>query len=156
MSGKRVVITGVGMVTSLASSAPDSWSSILTGKSGVKKIMSFDTEKLPCKIASEISDFKAEDYITPGDVRKMDRFIHLGIAAAIEAVEDSNILPQTDYDKDRTGVIIGSGIGGLSTIEKTSVEFHNSARGKVSPYFMGFCCYCCSFRWLGLFYFCSN
>ena len=91
MSGKRVVITGVGMVTSLAMSTPESWSSILAGKSGVKKIMSFDTEKLPCKIASEISNFKAEDYITPGDVRKMDRFIHLGIAAAIEAVEDSNI-----------------------------------------------------------------
>ena len=136
MSTKRVVITGVGMITSLAMSVPKSWSRILAGESGVKKITTFDTEKLPCKIASEIPEFNAEDYINPGDVRKMDRFIHFGIAAAIEAVEDSNILPQTDYDKDRTGVIIGSGIGGLSTIEKTSVEFHNSARGKVSPYFI--------------------
>jgi 3-oxoacyl-[acyl-carrier-protein] synthase II len=136
MSTKRVVITGVGMITSLAMSVPKSWSRILAGESGVKKITTFDTEKLPCKIASEIPEFNVEDYINPGDVRKMDRFIHFGIAAAIEAVEDSNILPQTDYDKDRTGVIIGSGIGGLSTIEKTSVEFHNSARGKVSPYFI--------------------
>jgi 3-oxoacyl-[acyl-carrier-protein] synthase II len=130
------VITGVGMLTSLALNTTDTWSRILSGKSGVKNITSFDTEKMACKIASEITDFNAEDYIIPGDVRKMDRFIHLGIAAAIQAVEDSNILPQTEYAQDRTGVLLGSGIGGLSMIEKTSVEFHNSTRGKVSPYFI--------------------
>jgi 3-oxoacyl-[acyl-carrier-protein] synthase II len=136
MATRRIVITGVGMLTSLALNTADTWSKILAGKSGVKNITSFDTEKIACKIASEIPEFNAENYINPGDVRKMDRFIHLGIAAAIEAVEDSNILPQTDYQKDRTGVMLGSGIGGLNMIEKTSVEFHNSTRGKVSPYFI--------------------
>jgi 3-oxoacyl-[acyl-carrier-protein] synthase II len=136
MATRRIVITGVGMLTSLALNTADTWSKILAGKSGVKNISSFDTEKIACKIASEIPEFNAENYINPGDVRKMDRFIHLGIAAAIEAVEDSNILPQTDFQKDRTGVMLGSGIGGLNMIEKTSVEFHNSTRGKVSPYFI--------------------
>lgn len=136
MSTRRVVITGVGMLTSLALNTTDTWSRILAGQSGVKNISSFDTEKIACKIASEIPEFNAENYINPGDVRKMDRFIHLGIAAAIEAVEDSNILPQTDHAKDRTGVMLGSGIGGLNMIEKTSIEFHTSARGKVSPYFI--------------------
>ena len=136
MSTRRIVITGVGMLTSLALNTADTWSKILAGKSGVKNITSFDTEKIACKIASEIPEFNAENYINPGDVRKMDRFIHLGIAAAIEAVEDSNILPQSDYQKDRTGVMLGSGIGGLNMIEKTSIELHNSARGKVSPYFI--------------------
>ena len=136
MSTRRIVITGVGMLTSLALNTTDTWSKILAGKSGVKNISSFDTGKIACKIASEIPEFNPENYINPGDVRKMDRFIHFGIAAAIEAVEDSNILPQTDYQKDRTGVMLGSGIGGLNMIEKTSVEFHNSTRGKVSPYFI--------------------
>ena len=136
MSIRRIVITGIGMLTSLALNTTDTWSKILAGKSGVKNISSFDTGKIACKIASEIPEFNPENYINPGDVRKMDRFIHFGIAAAIEAVEDSNILPQTDYQKDRTGVMLGSGIGGLNMIEKTSVEFHNSTRGKVSPYFI--------------------
>jgi 3-oxoacyl-[acyl-carrier-protein] synthase II len=136
MSTRRVVITGVGMITSLALNTADTWSKILAGKSGVKNISSFDTEKISCKIASEIPEFNAENYINPRDVRKMDRFIHLGIAAAIEAVEDSNILPQTDYEKDRTGVMLGSGIGGLGMIEKTSVELHNSTSCKVTPYFI--------------------
>lgn len=136
MSTRRVVITGVGMITSLALNAKDSWSGILAGKSGVKNITSFNAEKMACKIASEISAFNPEDYIDPRDVRKMDRFIHLGIAAAIEAIEDAKFLPQTDFQKDRTGVMLGSGIGGLNMIEKTSVEFHSSDRGKVSPYFI--------------------
>ena len=136
MSTRRVVITGVGMITSLALNAKDSWAGILAGKSGVKNITSFNPERMPCTIASEIPEFNAEDYIDPRDVRKMDRFIHLGIAAAIEAVEDANLIPQTDAEKDRTGVMLGSGIGGLMMIEKTSVEFHSSERAKVSPYFI--------------------
>jgi 3-oxoacyl-[acyl-carrier-protein] synthase II len=108
----------------------------LAGKSGVKKISSFNTEKMPCKIASEIPEFNAENYIDPRDVRKMDRFIHMGIAAAIEAVEDANLLPQNEEQKDRTGVMLGSGIGGLMMIEKTSIELYNSNSGKVSPYFI--------------------
>lgn len=136
MSTRRIVITGVGMLTSLGLNTEDTWSKILKGHSGVKNITSFDTKKTLCKIASEIVEFDVENYINPSDVRKMDRFIHLGIAATIEAVTDSNILPQTDYQKDRTGVMIGSGIGGLGMIEKTAIAFHNSSKGKVSPYFI--------------------
>lgn len=133
---RRVVITGLGMLTSLGLNVKDSWNGILTGKSGVKNITSFDAERMPCKIASEIPEFNAENYIDPREVRKMDRFIHLGIAAAIEAVEDAKLLPQSEEQKDRTGVMLGSGIGGLMMIEKTSIELHNSTTGKVSPYFI--------------------
>lgn len=136
MQGRRVVITGIGMLTSLALNARDSWVRILAGKSGVKNITSFDATKLPCKIASEIQDFKIENYIEPSEARKMDRFIHLGIAAAIEAVGDSGILEYDRHDKDRIGVMLGSGIGGLKTIEETSTQFYNSSKGQVSPYFI--------------------
>ncbi len=136
MSPRRVVITGIGMMTSLGLSVKDSWFGILAGRSGVKNIDEFDTGKLPCKIASTIPDFDPENYIPARDVRKMDRFIHLGIAAAIEAVEDSGWKPEDEYARDRTGVMVGSGIGGLGMIENTSVEFHGSERGKVSPYFI--------------------
>ncbi len=135
-SKKRVVITGIGMVTSLALNVKDNWFSILSAKSGVSEISSFDTEKNSCKIASEIKNFKPEDYIDPRDVRKMDRFIQLGIAASVQAIEDSGILPQNDIQKDRTGVMLGSGIGGLTTIQTTSIELAKSATGKVSPYFI--------------------
>lgn len=136
MSTRRVVITGVGMITSLALNAKDSWIGILAGKSGVKNITSFDTSKVPCKIASEITNFNVEDYMSLGDARKMDRFIHFGIAAAIEAVEDSKILQYEHHDKDRIGVMLGSGIGGLKTIEDTSLEYHGSEKGRVSPFFI--------------------
>ena len=136
MSPRRVVITGVGLLTSLGMNAKSSWDGILAGKSGVKNITHFDTEGLPCKIASIISNFNPEHYIAPRDVKKMDRFIHFGIAAAIEAVEDSGWKPEGEMAKERTGVMVGSGIGGLGMIENTSVEFHSSERRKVSPYFI--------------------
>lgn len=136
MSSRRVVITGIGMITSLGLSAKDTWQGILSGKSGVKNISEFDTSKLPCKIASAVTNFDPENYIPARDVHKMDRFIHLGIAAATEAIEDSGWLPEDEFSRDRTGVMLGSGIGGLGTIENTSVEFHQSVRGKVSPYFI--------------------
>lgn len=133
---RRVVVTGIGAVTSLGLNASDSWSGILSGKSGVGKITSFDTSKLPCKIGSILPNFNPQDYIEARELRKMDKFIHFGIAATTEAVEDSGWKPETDEQKERTGVMIGSGIGGLGTIESTSIEFKNSERGKVSPYFI--------------------
>lgn len=136
MSPRRVVITGIGMVTSLGLTAKDSWAGILNGKSGVKTISEFDTSKLPCKIGSTIPTFDPENYIPPRDVRKMDRFIHFGIAAAIEAIEDSGWTPEDQDSKDRTGIMVGSGIGGLYGIERTALGFHESERGKTSPYFI--------------------
>lgn len=136
MSSRRVVITGVGLVTSLGLTTEETWAGILAGKSGVTKIDHFDTSKLPCKISSSISNFTPEDYMPARDVRKMDRFIHFGIAAATEAVADSGWNPEGEIAKERTGVLVGSGIGGLGMIERTSLEFHNKERGKVSPYFI--------------------
>ena len=136
MTTRRVVITGIGIVSPLGLNAASSWANILASKSGITNITSFDASKLPCTIAGTVKDFNPENYIEPRDTRKMDQFIHYGLAAAIEAVEDSGWKPEGEEDKDRTGVILGSGIGGLSTIEDTSVEFHSSDRGKVSPYFI--------------------
>ena len=136
MSSRRVVITGIGLVNSLGLTAQDSWSSVIESRSGVKVIDSFDTEKLPCKIASSISNFDPENYISPKDVRKMDKFIHFGVAASIEAVEDSGWMPKDDQSRERTGIMLGSGIGGLITIENTSIEFNKSKNGRVSPFFI--------------------
>jgi len=136
MSLRRVVITGVGAVTSLGHNVPDTWSGILSGKSGVKVITEVDTSKLPCKIASMVSDFDPEKYVPARELRKMDRFIHFGLVAAIEAIADSGWQPKDELSKERTGVMIGSGIGGLGMIERTSLEFHNHENPKVSPYFI--------------------
>jgi 3-oxoacyl-[acyl-carrier-protein] synthase II len=136
MSSRRVVITGVGIINSLGLSVKDTWSNILSSKSGVKNITSFDTSNMPCQIASIVPEFNPENYIPARDIRKMDRFIQFGIAAAIEAVEDSGWKPEDELSRERTGVMLGSGIGGLGTIEETSIELRQSERGKVSPYFI--------------------
>ena len=136
MSSRRVVITGVGIISSLGLNTKDSWSGILSSKSGVKNITHFDISQFPCKIASLVSEFDPENYIPPRDVRKMDKFIHYGIAAATEAVEDSGWKPEDESSRERTGVMLGSGIGGLGTIERTSIELNQSDRCRVSPYFI--------------------
>lgn len=136
MSTRRVVITGVGLINSLGLNVQDSWLGILSGKSGIKPITSFDTSKFSCKIASIVSGFNPENYIAPREIQKMNKFIHFGIAASIEAIEDSGWKPLDELSRDKTGVILGSGIGGLSTIEETAVELQHSERSKVSPYFI--------------------
>ncbi|MGI4775493.1 MAG: beta-ketoacyl-ACP synthase II [Janthinobacterium lividum] len=141
MSEKKVVVTGIGLITPLGISVNSTWSNILASKCGIKKVDIFNTDKFNCKIAglvdrNLISGFNPENYIEPRDVRKMDLFIQFGIAAATQAIEDSGWLPQSEDDRDRTGVLLGSGIGGLKMIEETSVSYHNSTNSKVSPYFI--------------------
>lgn len=136
MSKRRVVITGIGAITPLGLDASVTWEGILNSKSGIKRISRFETDYLQCKIAGEIEGFNPEDYIEPRNVKKMDPFIQYGIAAAIQAVEDSGWLPQDEESKDRTGVMIGSGIGGLGAIEYTSREYHTSDRKKTSPFYI--------------------
>ncbi len=136
MNNRRVVVTGIGMVTPVGLNVNDNWSAILNSQSGISQITVFPTEKLSCKIAGVIQEFKAEDYINPKDIRKMDTFIHYGIAAAIEAVEDSGWMPEDQESRDRTGLLLGSGIGGLNSIETTSIEYNQSDRNKVSPFFI--------------------
>lgn len=136
MTLRRVVVTGVGLMTSLGLDVNSSWTNILAGKSGVKNIDYFDTSKLSCKIASTIPDFNPENYIAARDIKKMDKFIHFGIAAATEAIEDSKWIPEDEESRHRTGVILGSGIGGLGTIESTSADFFRSEKIRVSPYYI--------------------
>ncbi len=140
MAARRVVVTGIGLVTPVGVDVESSWSAILQGKSGIKKIQDFDVTNAPCKIAATVdfspNGFDPEKFIEPRDLRKMDLFIQYGIAAAAQAVEDSGWKPTDDFGCDRTGVILGSGIGGLKMIESTSVAFHKSDNSKVSPYFI--------------------
>lgn len=137
---RRIVVTGIGLVTPLGANSILSWEGIVEGRSGIKKITTFDTSKMPCKIAGIIDtrpgQFNPEDFIEARDIRKMDKFIQYGIAATTQAIEDSGWKP-TDQEKlDRTGISIGSGIGGLQTIEDTAVLFHQTNTGKVNPYFI--------------------
>ncbi len=138
MSTRRVVITGIGLVTPLGIGVKLSWENIIKGLSGIKTITRFDTTNLACKIAGTINseDFNPENFINPRDVHKMDLFIQYGIVAATEAIEDSGWQVKDELSGDRTGLILGSGIGGLGTIEQTSVKFHQENTGKVSPFFI--------------------
>ncbi|RYE06103.1 MAG: beta-ketoacyl-[acyl-carrier-protein] synthase II [Rickettsiaceae bacterium] len=141
MSKRRVVVTGIGLITPLGVNVDTTWSKLLASESGIKEINTFDTSRLDCKIAGlvdkdPILGFNPENYIKARDVHKMDLFIQFGIAAATQAIEDSGWSPQNEEDFDRTGVLLGSGIGGLKTIEDTSVSYHNSIDLKVSPFFI--------------------
>lgn len=139
---RRVVITGVGMVSPLANGAEETWKRLIEGKSGLKAIDRFDVSDLPSKVAGMVPygdgdhEFNPDNYMEPKDQRKVDPFIIFGMAAAQQAVEDSGWVPQTDEEKERTGVIIGSGIGGLQEIHKTSLVLESSGARRVSPFFI--------------------
>lgn len=146
MSKRRVVITGIGAVTPLAANINTSWKKLINSESGLGNITIFDPIESPCKIAGEVKMalngetddilFNPDKYIEPKEQRKMDRFIHLGIAAAEQAIADSGWVAQSDEDKFRTGVMIGSGIGGLPMIEKTVVGMKEKGIRKISPFFI--------------------
>src|SRR4030067_744475 len=113
---RRVVITGVGMVTPLGTGTEKSWKGLLDGRPAVRIITHFNPEGLPCQIAAEVPDFEIDRFIEIKEQKKMDRFIHLGLAAATLAMEDSG-LKVTESNADRIGVIVGAGGGGLSATE---------------------------------------
>ncbi|XVN43347.1 MAG: beta-ketoacyl-ACP synthase II [Candidatus Rickettsia vulgarisii] len=136
MSSRRVVITGIGLVTPLGVDVKSSWDGLVVGRSGIKPITQFNTNTLACKIAGIIDGFTPEKYIDPRNLKKMDLFIQYGIAAATEAIEDSGWKATDELSANRTGLILGSGIGGLKMIEETSVKFHAENTGKVSPFFI--------------------
>ena len=139
MSRRRVVVTGLGCVSPVGNTVEQCWSNLLAGRSGINTITSFDASGFACKIAGEVKDFDLEPYISAKEARSMDRFIHLGIAAAQQAVVDAG-LPQGDDLKDelayRIGCIIGSGIGGLPLIEETHGELVNRGPRRISPFFV--------------------
>ncbi len=134
---RRVVVTGVGLVTPLGTGTQKTWENLIAGKSGIRRITRFDAEAadMPCTIAGEVPDFEVEAFINRKDARKMDTFIQYGIAAADMALEHSGLTVDA-ANAERVGVIIGSGIGGLPMIEKTLRAYDAGGRKKISPFFI--------------------
>ena len=139
---RRVVVTGLGMVTPLGSGVDHNWSEITAGKSGISKIENFDVSDISCRIAGQVpsagqpAGLNLDDWIEPREQRKQDRFIQLGLAAACQAVEDSGWKPDDREAQNRTGVMIGSGIGGLESIVVTDQLMHEKGPRRISPFFI--------------------
>jgi len=135
MSKRRVVVTGLGLITPVGIGVKESWANIINGQSGIGKITKFDCSTYPSQVAGEVKNFDPLAYIPPKDARRMDTFIQFGIAAGIEAFKDSGI-EVTDNNNERIGVSVGSGIGGINLIESTSDVFDEGGVRKVSPFFI--------------------
>lgn len=135
MSKRRVVVTGLGVVSPVGIGVKTAWDNLIAGKSGITQITKFDASAFASTIAGEVKDFNAEDFIPAKDARRMDTFIQYGLAAAIEAVKDSGI-EATEENAERIGVSIGSGIGGMQFIEDTDLLYQASGPRKISPFFI--------------------
>ena len=135
MSKRRVVVTGLGIISPVGNDVATAWANITAGKSGIGPITHFDASTFPTRIAGEIRDFDPTQYIAAKDVKKMDPFIHYGIAASIQALADSGLKPH-EHDEERIGVAVGAGIGGIGTIEKTAITYHEGGQRKISPFFV--------------------
>jgi 3-oxoacyl-[acyl-carrier-protein] synthase II len=141
MKERKVVVTGIGLITPLGLNVSSTWNNLLQSKSGIKKITRFDASDLNCQVAGEIDrsplgGFNAENFIEAREIKKMDTFMHYGIAAAIEAIEDSGWMPKDEESLEQTGVIIGSGIGGLSIIEENVKILNEQSAKRISPFFI--------------------
>ena len=140
---RKVVVTGLGLVTPLGNDVDQSWQNLINSKSGIKIIKDFDVDDLPCKIAGYINHtdenhpiFDSLKYVEKKDLKKIDRFILYGIAAANQAINDSGITDLSEEVKLKTGVILGSGIGGLETIYNSSINLIKNGTRKISPFFI--------------------
>ncbi|AEI44381.1 beta-ketoacyl-ACP synthase II [Paenibacillus mucilaginosus] len=133
---QRVVITGIGVMSALGKDHETFWNSLLAGKSGISLIESFDVSEYPTRIASEIKDFNAEDYVERKEARKMDRYVQLAVAATKMALKDADLNPKEGVDAERIGVYVGSGIGGLSTWEEQHKILLEKGPKRVSPFFI--------------------
>jgi 3-oxoacyl-[acyl-carrier-protein] synthase II len=143
---RRVVVTGLGIVSPLGVGAENVWNRLLKSESGIRGIQSCDVTDLPCKVAGEVprgdtasGKFNADDYVAPKDQRKMDPFIIMAIAAAQQAVEDAGWTPADEEGQTRTGVLIGSGIGGLQGIYEASITLKEKGPRRISPFFIPSC-----------------
>ncbi len=140
---RRVVVTGMGIASPLGLGVETVWARLLQGRSGINRIAAFDPSGLPAQVAGEVpaggsgeGGLTLDDWIPHKDQKKMDRFIHLGMVAAAEAVADSGWVPETEADRENTGVMIGSGIGGLQTIYEASIQVHEGKARRISPFFI--------------------
>jgi len=132
---RRVVVTGLGILSPVGNTVPEAWNSVLAGKSGITRVTRFDASRLSCRIAGEVKDFDVSKYLSAKEARRMDRFIHFGMAAGLQAWKDSGnaVTPDT---ADRFGIIFGSGIGGLPLIEEMHNELLKSGPRRISPFFI--------------------
>lgn len=133
---KRIVVTGIGAITPLASNIEDSWKAIINSQSGLGDITLFDAKDCACTIAGQANDVNIDDYIDPKEQRKMDRFIHFAIIAAEQAIKDSGWVAESENDQESTGIMVGSGIGGLPFIEKTVISMKERGVKRISPFFI--------------------
>ena len=135
MSRRRVVVTGLGVISPVGNTVTEAWSNLIAGKSGIGPITRFDASNFASRIAGEVKDFDVSAYLSPKEARRMDVFIHYGMAAGIQAIRDSG-LAVTPENAVRIGVNIGSGIGGLPMIEETHNDFLGGGPRKISPFFI--------------------
>ena len=135
MSRRRVVVTGLGIVCPVGNSVKEAWANILAGKSGITRISRFDASPFASQVAGEVKNFDVSSVLSPKEARRVDVFIHYGIAAAVEAIKDSG-LEAHPADAERVGVNVGSGIGGLPLIEETHKLLLESGPRKISPFFI--------------------
>ncbi len=135
MSRKRVVVTGLGMVAPVGHTVEESWTNILSGKSGIQPITHFDVSEFSVRFGGPIYGFDVEKYVSKKDARKMDKFIHYGLAAGCQAIDESGI-EITDENRERIGVAIGAGIGGITGIENNYRLFSERGPRKISPFFV--------------------
>ena len=134
-SQRRVVVTGLGLVSPVGNTVGEAWDSLLAGRSGIATVTKFDHSNLSVHFAGEVKGFNVEEYISAKEARHMDTFIHYGIAAGSQALRDSGLVV-TDANSERIGVLVGSGIGGLPLIEETHTEYVNRGARRISPFFV--------------------
>jgi 3-oxoacyl-[acyl-carrier-protein] synthase II len=132
---RRVVVTGLGILSPLGLDLASSWDGIVNGRSGIGPITHFDASAFPTRIAGEVKGFDASQWIAPKDIKKMDPFVHYGVAAAMMAIADAG-LEIRDAEAERIGVAIGAGIGGLKGIEETAIKYHEGGPRKISPFYV--------------------
>ncbi|MGA8146543.1 MAG: beta-ketoacyl-ACP synthase II [Gallionellaceae bacterium] len=135
MAKRRVVVTGLGIVSPVGIGVAQAWPNIVAGKSGITRISRFDPSAFACQVAGEVQGFDVTQYLSAKEARRMDRFIHFGLAAGMEAFKDSG-LEVSEQNAERIGVCIGSGIGGLPMIEETHADYLAAGPRKISPFFI--------------------
>ncbi len=135
MSQRRVVVTGLGVVSPVGNTVAEAWDAVIHGRSGIGPVTGFDTTGFATTIAGEVRDFDPSAFVSAKDARKMERFIHYGVAAASMALDDAGLVV-TEANAERIGVIAGSGIGGIHGIEETAIRWHEGGPRKISPFYV--------------------
>src|SRR6195952_1240155 len=138
-SSRRVVVTGLGLISPVGNSVAEGWQNLLAGRSGIADITKFDASAFSCRFAGEVKGFRVEDYFPAKDARHMDAFIHYGLAASIQAVKAPALPTNAELGEEeaqRIGCLIGSGIGGLPLIEDTKAELEKRGPRRITPFFL--------------------